>query len=103
MPRGHHLAHFGQRPDLRPLHCHQKLVGFFTKLVELSAGAINVTPTEIFDQGGRRPCGTVTIPAKRGGRRGCFPAAQVWRLADGKATSPIDYYGDQAGLDAFWG
>ncbi len=81
---------------------HDEVVGFFQKLGELSNGTFNVTVQEIFDNGTGTVAALCTLAGERNGQNPSFDTVQVWRFADGKATSFREFNDDQAGLDAFW-
>lgn len=81
---------------------HDEVVGFFQKLGELSNGTFNVTVRELFDNGTGTVVALCTLGGERNGQSPNFDTVQVWRFADGKATSFREFNDDQAGLDAFW-
>jgi ketosteroid isomerase-like protein len=78
------------------------VLGFFKRLRELSGGTLNVTPSEIFDNGSGSVLVMCTITGERGGRSASFDAVQAWRFEDGKVSSCQYFYSDQAAVDAFW-
>lgn len=81
---------------------HREVVGFFMKLAELSGGTLNLEVDEVFDNGTGTVVALVTIHATRDGRQGSFASAQIWGFADGKITSYVEYYGDEAAMNVFW-
>jgi ketosteroid isomerase-like protein len=81
---------------------HDEVVGFFQKLGQLSNGTFTVTAREIFDNGTGTVAALCTLGGERNGQNSSFDTVQVWRFADGKATSFREFNDDQAGLDAFW-
>ena len=81
---------------------HDEVVGFFQQLGELSDGTFTVTAQEILDNGTGTVVALCELAGERNGRNPTFDTVQVWRVADGKATSFREFNDDQSGLDAFW-
>ena len=80
----------------------QEVVAFFEKLGQLSEGTFSVTANEIFDNATGTVVALCTLSAERSGRQASFDTVQVWRFADGKATSMREFNEQQAALDEFW-
>ena len=81
---------------------HDEVVGFFQKLGELSNGTFRLTVQEILDNATGTVAALCTLGGERNGQSPSFDTVQVWRFADGRATSFREFNDDQSGLDAFW-
>lgn len=82
-------------------HGHQEVMGFFGKLMELSGGSFHL---EIHDILANDTHGVVLVTAhgERDGQTLAAREANVWSLADGKATEFWAYAADQAAIDKFF-
>jgi len=81
---------------------HEGAIEFFTKVDELSGGTLRVQVDELLDNGTGKLVGLVTLSGTVNGRRGSFPSAQIWGVTNGKVTSYVEHYGDEAAMDEFW-
>jgi ketosteroid isomerase-like protein len=81
---------------------HEGAIEFFTKVGELSGGTLRVQVDELLDNGTGKVVGLVTLSGTVNGRRGSFPSAEIWDVRDGKLTSYVEHYGDEAAMNEFW-
>jgi uncharacterized protein len=83
-------------------HGHQEVMGFFGQLMELSGGSFNL---EIHDILANDTHGVVlvTAHAERDEQTLAARQANIWHLADGKATEFWAFTDDQTALDKFFG
>ena len=82
-------------------HGHQEVMGFFGKLMELSGGTFHL---EIHDILANDTHGAVLVTAhgERDGQTLAVREANIWHLANGKATEFWALADDQAALDKFF-
>jgi hypothetical protein len=83
-------------------HGHQEVMGFFGKLMELSGGTFHL---DIHDILANDTHGVVLVTAlgERDGQTLTAREANIWHLADGKATEFWAFAEDQADIDEFFG
>jgi len=83
-------------------HGHQEVMGFFGKLMELSGGSFRL---DIHDILANDTHGVVLVTAhgERDGQTMTARQANIWHLADGKATEFWSFIEDQAATDEFFG
>jgi hypothetical protein len=83
-------------------HGHQEVMGFFGKLMELSGGTFHL---EVHDILANDTHGAVLVTghAERDGQTLVARQANIWHLADGKATEFWAFTDDQPATDAFFG
>lgn len=79
---------------------HPEVMGFFGKLMELSGGTFRV---EIHDVVANDTHGVVlvTVHGERDGQTLAVRSADIWHLADGKATEHWTFAEDQGAFDRF--
>ena len=79
-------------------HGHQEVVGFFMKLVELSGGTFRL---DVHDVLANDTHGAVLVTAhgERDGQPLAVREANIWHLADGKATEFWAFAEDQAAVE----
>lgn len=77
---------------------HPEVMGFFGKVMELTGGTFRL---EVHDVLANDTHGVVlvTFHAERDGQRVALRSADVWHLADGKATEHWSFFEDQAAAD----
>jgi hypothetical protein len=80
---------------------HQEVMGFFGQLMELSGGSFHLEMHDIVanDVHG---VALVTAHGERDGQLMAVREANIWHLADGKATEFWVFPEDQAALDRFF-
>lgn len=83
-------------------HGHQQVVGFFGRMMELSGGTFRL---DIHDVLANDVHGTVlaTARAERDDQNMAVRQANIWHLANGKATEFWSFAEDQEALDKFFG
>ena len=83
-------------------HGHQEVMGFFGKLMELSGGSFHL---DIHDILANDTHGVVLVTARGEGDGQTLAAreANIWHLADGKATEFWAFAEDQAAIAQFFG
>ncbi len=76
----------------------QEILGFFGKVMELTGGTFRI---EVHDVLANDTHGVVlaTFHAERDGQTVALRAADIWHLADGKATEHWSFFEDQAAVD----
>ena len=81
-------------------HGHQEVVGFFMKLIELSGGTFRL---DVHDVLANDTHGVVLVTAhgERDGQPLAVREANIWHLADGKATEFWAFAEDQAAVNGF--
>jgi hypothetical protein len=77
-------------------------MGFFGKLMELSAGSFHLDIHDIVAND-RHGVALVTAYGERDGQTMEVREANIWHLADGKATEFWVFAEDQAAVDKFFG
>lgn len=83
-------------------HGHQEVMGFFGKLMELSGGSFHLEIHDIVAND-RHGVALVTARGDRDGQKLEVREANIWHLADGKATEFWAFAEDQVALDEFFG
>ena len=83
-------------------HGRPEVTGHLGQLTELSGGSFHV---EVHDIVANDTLGVVlvTVHGQRNGQTMAARAADIWRLADGKAAERWTYAEDQAAFDKFFG
>jgi uncharacterized protein len=83
-------------------HGHQEVMGFFGKLMELSGGTFHL---EVHDILANDTHGVVLVTAhgERDGQTLAVREANIWHLAEGKATEFWAFPDSEAALDKFFG
>jgi uncharacterized protein len=76
----------------------QEILGFFGKVMELTGGTFRTEPHDfvVNDQHG---VVLVTFHAERDGQPVALRSADIWHLADGKATEHWSFFEDQVAAD----
>lgn len=82
-------------------HGHQEVLGFFGKLMELSGGSFRLDIHDIMADDTHGVV-LVTAHAERDGQTLAARQANIWHLADGKATEFWTLIEDQAATDRFF-
>lgn len=76
----------------------QEIMGFFGKVMELSGGTFRAEPHDILANDTHGVV-LVTFHAERDGQTVALRSADIWHLADGKATEHWSFFEDQAAAD----
>jgi hypothetical protein len=80
---------------------HQEVMGYFGKLMELSGGSFHLDVHDIVAND-THGVALVTTHGQRDGQTIAVRAANIWHLADGKATEFWVFAEDQAAIDKFF-
>jgi uncharacterized protein len=81
---------------------HQEVMGFFGRLMELSGGSFRLDIHDIVANDGHGVA-LVTAHGERDGQTMAVREANIWHLADGRATEFWAFAEDQAAIDRFFG
>jgi ketosteroid isomerase-like protein len=81
---------------------HQEVLGFFGKMMELSGGSFHLDVHDIVANDAHGVA-LVTAHGQRDGQAIAVREANIWHLADGKATEFWAFAEDQAALDKLFG
>jgi ketosteroid isomerase-like protein len=81
---------------------HQEVMGFFGKMMDLSGGSFHLDIHDIVAND-THGVALVTAHGEREGQTMAVREANIWHLADGKATEFWAFAEDQAALDKFFG
>jgi uncharacterized protein len=76
----------------------QEIMGFFGKVMELTGGTFRTEPHDILANDTHGVV-LVTFHAERDGQTVALRSADIWHLADGKATEHWSFFEDQAAAD----
>ena len=83
-------------------HGHQEVLGFLGKMVELSGGTFRLDVHDIVAND-RHGVALVTARGEKDGQQLEVREANIWHLADGKATEFWAFAEDQGAVDKFFG
>ena len=81
---------------------HQEVMGYLGKLMELSGGSFHLDIHDIVAND-THGVALVITHGERDGQTMAVRAANIWHLADGKATEFWAFAEDQAAIDKFFG
>jgi uncharacterized protein len=82
-------------------HGHEQIFEHFGKLMELSGGTFRVEAHD-FLANDTRGVVLVTLHSERDGHAIAIRAADIWQIADGKATERWTFAEDQQAFDEFY-
>ena len=91
----------GRGPLSRNYMGHDEVVGFFKRVLDLSAGTFRIRIDDVLANE-NRVIVLVTESAKRGPRSWSSPQVHAWTIEDGKASVFWQFQGDQQTEDEFW-